>query len=78
MDQTQELVLLEKGKWDSKKFIYGAALNVTSKMYNMRYLNDNGLRFDEEVPFAEDNMFNLTAFARADQFGTIEGNSINI
>lgn len=67
VDQTQELVLLEKGKWDSKKFIYGAALNVTSKMYNMRYLNDNGLRFDEEVPFAEDNMFNLTAFARADR-----------
>lgn len=66
VDQTQELVLLEKGKWDSKNIIYGAALNVTSKMYEMRYLNENGLRFDEEVPFAEDNMFNLTAFARAD------------
>ena len=65
VDQTQELILLEKGKWDSEKFIYGAALNVTSKMYDMRYLNENGLRFDEEVPFAEDNMFNLTAFSRA-------------
>ena len=67
VDQTRELVLLEKGKWDSRQFIYGAALNVTSKMYEMRFLNRQGIRFDEDVPFAEDNMFNLSAFARADR-----------
>lgn len=67
VDQTQELVLLEKGKWDSKNFIYGAALNVTSKMYDMHYLNKINLRFDEDVTFAEDNMFNLTAFGKADR-----------
>lgn len=67
VDQTQELVLLEKGKWDSKNFIYGAALNVTSKMYDKHFLDDLGLRFDEDVTFAEDNMFNLTCFAKAER-----------
>lgn len=67
VDQTKELVLLEKGKWDSKKFIYGAALNVTSKMYDMDFLNEHSLRFDEDVTFAEDNMFNLSAFSEADR-----------
>lgn len=67
VDQTKDLILLEKGKWDSRNFIYGAALNVTSKMYNKHFLDDLGLRFDEEVTFAEDNMFNLTCFAKADR-----------
>lgn len=67
VDQTQELVLLEKGKWDSKNFIYGAALNVTSKMYDKHFLDELGLRFDEDVTFAEDNMFNLTCFAKAER-----------
>lgn len=67
VDQTREVVLLEKGKWDSRNYIYGAVLNVTSKMYDMHYLNAIGLRFDEDVTFAEDNMFNLTAFGKADR-----------
>lgn len=67
VDQTKDLILLEKGKWDSRNFIYGAALNVTSKMYNKHFLDDLGLRFDEEVTFAEDNMFNLTCFAKAER-----------
>lgn len=67
VDQTKELILLEKGKWDSKNFIYGAALNVTSKMYDKHFLDDLGLRFDEDVTFAEDNMFNLTCFAKAER-----------
>lgn len=67
VDQTQEVVLLEKGKWDSKNYIYGAALNVTSKMYDIHYLDDINLRFDEDVTFAEDNMFNLTAFGKAER-----------
>ena len=67
VDQTKELVLLEKGNWDSKNFIYGAALNVTSKMYDKHFLDDLGLRFDEDVTFAEDNMFNLTCFGKADR-----------
>lgn len=67
VDQTKDLVLLEKGNWDSKNFIYGAALNVTSKMYDKHFLDDLGLRFDEDVTFAEDNMFNLTCFGKADR-----------
>lgn len=67
VDQTRELILLEKGRWDSKDFIYGAALNVTSKMYNKHFLDELGLRFDEEVTFAEDNMFNLSCYAKAER-----------
>lgn len=66
VDQTKDLILLEKGKWDSKNYIYGAALNVTSKMYDKHFLDEIGLRFDEDVTFAEDNMFNLTCFAKAE------------
>lgn len=67
VDQTQDLILLEKGKWDSKNFIYGAALNVTSKIYDKHFMDELGLRFDEDVTFAEDNMFNLTYFAKAER-----------
>lgn len=66
-DQTQQEIVLEKGKWDSSKMIYGAALNVTSKMYSASYISSLKLRFDEEIIIAEDNNFNCTAFARADR-----------
>ena len=66
-NQTQEMVLLEKGKWDSHNLIYGAALNVCAKLYDAEYLRKENIKFDEDVPFAEDNMFNLSAFARADK-----------
>lgn len=67
VDQTKDLILLEKGKWDRKNFIYGEALNVTSKMYDKHFLDNLKLRFDEDVTFAEDNMFNLTCFAKAER-----------
>lgn len=66
-DQTKEMVLLEKGKWDSHNLIYGAALNVCAKLYEAEYLRREGIKFDEDVPFAEDNMFNLSAFGRAER-----------
>jgi hypothetical protein len=36
-------------------------------MYDIHYLDDINLRFDEDVTFAEDNMFNLTAFGKAER-----------
>ena len=67
VDQTQKRIVVEHGNWDSRNFIYGAGLNVTSKIYEKAFLDRIGLRFDEEVPFAEDNLFNLDCFGKADK-----------
>ena len=65
VDQTQEMILVEHDTWDSRTFIYGAGLNVTSKIYRKKFLDDIGIRFDVEVPFAEDNLFNMSCFGKA-------------
>ncbi|MDR1184752.1 MAG: glycosyltransferase [Coriobacteriales bacterium] len=65
VDQTQEVILVEHDTWDSRTFIYGAGLNVTAKIYRKRFLDDIGVRFDVEVPFAEDNLFNMSCFGKA-------------
>lgn len=67
IDQTQKRIVVEHGTWDSRNFIYGAGLNVTSKIYDKEFLDRIGLRFDEEVPFAEDNLFNLDCFGKAEK-----------
>ena len=67
IDQTQKRIVVERGTWDSRNFIYGAGLNVTSKIYSKEFLDRIGLRFDEEVPFAEDNLFNLDCFGKAEK-----------
>ncbi len=67
IDQTKPRIVVERGNWDSRNFIYGAALTVTSKIYDKHYLDRIGLRFDEDVPFAEDNLFNMDTFGKADK-----------
>jgi glycosyltransferase involved in cell wall biosynthesis len=65
IDQTKELIVVERGNWDSRTFIYGAGLSIWTKIYRREFLNEHGLRFDEDVPFAEDNLFNLDCFNKA-------------
>ena len=63
LDQTKRKIVLEKGNYDQTKVLNGPGLMITTKIYNLDFLNAFGIRFDEEVPFAEDNLFNLHIFA---------------
>ena len=65
VDQTKDLVLVDTSNWDSSNYIYGAGLNVTSKIYLREFIEENAFRFDEEVPLAEDNLFNLHCYYTA-------------
>ncbi len=37
---------------------------ITTKIYNLDFLNTFGIRFDDEVPFAEDNPLKEKFFAK--------------
>ncbi|MCR5108996.1 MAG: glycosyltransferase family 2 protein [Lachnospiraceae bacterium] len=63
LDQTKRKIVLEKGNYDQTKVINGPGLMITTKLYELDFLNSHGIRFDEDVPFAEDNLFNLHVFA---------------
>lgn len=63
LDQTEKKIVLEKGKYDQTKVLYGAGMMITTKLYSLDFLNSFGIRFDQEVPFAEDNLFNLHVMA---------------
>ncbi len=66
IDQTQEKIVIDTTNgWDSKNFVFGPGLTVTSKIYDKSFLDEIGLRFDLEVPFAEDNLFNINCFSKA-------------
>ncbi|MCR4739744.1 MAG: GH3 auxin-responsive promoter family protein, partial [Lachnospiraceae bacterium] len=67
-DQTREEILITKDEnWDDEKMFSGVCGMVTSRMYNRKFLRDNGIIFDESVPFAEDYLFNLEAYGHADK-----------
>lgn len=43
----------------------GAGMSIWTKIYDRQFLVDNGITFDEDVPLAEDNLFNLDCFSVA-------------
>ena len=66
-DQTQERIVLEKGRWDQRKLITGMSMNVCTKLYSGAFIRDNSLYFDDKVSFAEDGLYNVKAFAIAER-----------
>ncbi|MDL2247035.1 glycosyltransferase, partial [Methanobrevibacter sp. OttesenSCG-928-K11] len=65
IDQTKKVIEVDVENWDTKNFIYGTGLMITTKVYERDFLNENKIRFDEEVPLAEDNLFNLECFHKS-------------
>lgn len=63
LDQTKRKIVLEKGNYDQTKVLNGPGMMITTKLYSLDFINSIGLRFDPEVPFAEDNLFNLHVMA---------------
>lgn len=66
-DQTREEIIVDRDHWDDEKMFSGICGMVTSRIYDRRFLEENGIRFDESVPFGEDYLFNLEAYGHAEK-----------
>ncbi|MBQ7678047.1 MAG: GH3 auxin-responsive promoter family protein [Lachnospiraceae bacterium] len=66
-DQMEKEILIDKDHWDDVKMFSGICGMVTSRVYDRRFLEENGIVFDESVLFAEDYLFNLEAYGRLDR-----------
>ncbi len=67
-DQTRTEILVTRDEnWDDEKMFSGICGMVTSRLYDRRFLMDQGILFDESVPFAEDYLFNLEAYGHAEK-----------
>lgn len=66
-DQTREEIIIDRDNWDDEKMFSGVCGMVTSRIYDKRLLESNGIRFDEEVPFGEDYLFNLNCYGHAEK-----------
>ena len=66
-DQTREEIIVDRDHWDDEKMFSGICGMVTSRIYKKSFLDENQIRFDEEVPFGEDYLFNLQAYGHAEK-----------
>ncbi|MBQ3331045.1 MAG: GH3 auxin-responsive promoter family protein [Ruminococcus sp.] len=66
-DQTREEIIVDKEYRDEEKMFSGVCGMVTSRIYDKRFVDKNAIRFDEEVPFGEDYLFNLECYGHADK-----------
>ena len=66
-DQTRDEIIVDRKHWDDEKMFSGVCGMVTSRIYDKQFLYKNGIRFDEEVPFGEDYLFNLECYGHADK-----------
>lgn len=66
-DQTRDEIIIDRDNWDDEKMFSGVCGMVTSRIYDKRLLDSNGIRFDEKVPFGEDYLFNLECYGHAEK-----------
>jgi len=59
IDQTREEVVFDRDSWDSSQFMHGTNLSICTKLYKRDFLERYYLRFNPEVPIAEDTLFNI-------------------
>lgn len=64
-DQTKERIILERGKYAQEGLFSGKNMTVHTKMYRTSFMNDNNIRFDDGISYAEDTLFNTKAFSLA-------------
>ncbi len=65
LDQTRESIVLERDSWDSSQFVHGEVMNLGTKVYDMAFMRKHGIRFDEEIPFAEEGKLHLQCYGHA-------------
>ena len=60
-DQIEKEIVIDRENWDNVRMFTGAIGMVTSRIYDRQFLRSHGIVFDEDILFAEDYMFTLTA-----------------
>lgn len=73
LDETAERVIVETSNWDSRKYVYGMGLGITTKFYRADFIQNNNLKFNETIPFASDTLFNLECFDKMDKICYLPG-----
>ena len=53
-NQTFDEIVMDREHWDTEKMFSGVWGMVTSRIFNVRFLRENNIVFDESIPFAED------------------------
>lgn len=66
IEDAEESIVVSTSDWDSRKYVYGMGLGITTKFYQTEFIKKNDLKFNENVPFASDTLFNLECFDKMD------------
>lgn len=66
-NQTQDEVVMERGSWDKEKMFSVAWGFVTSRIFEREFLVREGIKFDDEIPFGEDQYFCAMAYGKVDR-----------
>lgn len=73
LDEEDERVIVHTSNWDSRKYVYGMGLGITTKFYRTDFIRNNDLKFNEAIPFASDTLFNLECFDKMDTICYLPG-----
>ncbi len=66
-DNTRETIVVDKDNYDPEKLFVGAWGMSTARLYKRQLIEDNDLKFDETIRFAEDYHFVIGAYSKADR-----------
>ena len=66
-DNTKEKIIVDKQDLDPKKIYVGAWGMSTARLYKRQLIENNNLRFDETIKFAEDYHFVIGAYSQAER-----------
>ena len=64
-NQTFDEIVMDREHWDTEKMFSGVWGMVTSRIFNVRFLRENNIVFDESIPFAEDVDFCASVYSYA-------------
>jgi glycosyltransferase involved in cell wall biosynthesis len=67
LDQTQKCIVGNHDTLDDKMILHGEAFQIGSKAYLRSFLSENAIRFNEEIPFAEESDLFIRCYGTADK-----------
>jgi glycosyltransferase involved in cell wall biosynthesis len=65
LDQTQKCITGNHDTLDGSRILHGEAFQIGSKAYSRGFLNENAIRFNENIPFAEESEFFIRCYGTA-------------
>jgi glycosyltransferase involved in cell wall biosynthesis len=65
LDQTRKCIVGSRDSLDGSRILHGEAFQIGSKAYLRSFLNENKIRFNEAIPFAEESEFFIRCYGNA-------------